>query len=143
MRDVAHIGETMWERGKEELGWLGITESQWLEGWKSRISRGDAVAFDDHAILGCDWEGDDVINTSFQASKSFELPGVGRRVTKEMRRAIPDLMRERGIRLACVYSLCVVPEAAMWFRLLGFEEDMDYRGVKRGPYIARRFLRRL
>lgn len=142
LHDVIHIGQTMWERGKEELGWLGVTESQWLQGWKERIARGDAVAFDSHAILGCDWEGDDVINTSFQASTSFELPGVGRQVTKQMRQAIPELMRERGVRLACVYSLCVEPEAPKWFRLLGFEEDTNYRGVTRGPYLARRFLRR-
>ena len=132
----------MWERGKEELGWLGVTETQWLKGWKDRITRGDAISFD-HAILGCDWESEDVINTSFQASKSFELPEVGKQVTKQMRKAIPRLMEERGIRLACVYSLCVDEQAPRWFRLLGFEEDTEYRGIKRGPYITRRFLRRL
>jgi hypothetical protein len=92
--------------------------------------------------LGCDREGDGIISTSFQASQSFEDPGVGRRVTTEMRREIPKLMAERGVRLACTYSLCVTPEAPKWFRLLGLTEDLDYVGIKRGPYVTRRFVRR-
>ena len=141
LRDVVHIGETMWERGREELGWLGVTPAAWLQAWGQKIQRGDAVAFGEHAILGCDWEGDDVVNTSFQASRSFELPGIGKQVTKEMRIAIPKLMQGRGIRKAFVYSLCVDPNAPKWFRLLGFDEDTEYRGIKRGPYITRRFVR--
>lgn len=132
----------MWQRGREELGWLGISPEMWFQAWLYRLKRGDAVAVGEHAILGCDAESDGVVSTSFQASKSFELPGIGKQVTKALRAEIPRLMRERGIRLVCTYSLCVVPEAHKWFRLLGLEEDLDYRGVKRGPYISRRFVRR-
>lgn len=131
----------MWDRGREELSYL-VSPQDWMEGWKKRIARGDAVAFGEHAILGWDFESEDVINTSFQASKSFELPGVGKQVTKEMRKAIPRLMKERGVRKACVYSLCVDPHAPKWFRLLGFEEDTDYQGLMFGPYRSRRFVRR-
>lgn len=139
--DVQHILETMWARGREELSWL-VSPDQWLAGWLNRVRRGDAVAFDEHAILGCDWESEDVVNTSFQASTSFELPGVGKRVTKEMRQEIPRLMESRGIRLFNTYSLCVDPSAEKWFRLLGMQEDRDYVGIKRGPYLTRRFFRR-
>jgi hypothetical protein len=131
----------MWDRGREELSWL-MSPEEWLSSWKRRIRRKDAIAFGPHAILGCDWEGPGAICTSFQAAKSFEDPGVGLHVTKQIRRAIPKLMQERGIRLACTYSLCVHPEAAKWFRLLGLEEDTSYRGIKRGPYVSRRFIRR-
>jgi hypothetical protein len=141
LADVLHIGEEMWDRGREELRWL-LPPDQWLEGWKRRIARGDAVAFDSHAILGCDWEAPGTICTSFQAAKSFEDPGVGLRITKEIRREIPRLMQERGIHLVCTYSLCVHPESEKWFRLLGLTEDTSYRGVPRGPYTSRRFVRR-
>lgn len=134
--------QTMWDRGREELSYLGVSPELWFAGWMHRIKRGDAVAFGSHAILGCDRESEGVVCTSFQASKSFEGPGVGSSVTKAMRREIPRLMQERGIRLVCTYSLCVDPEAAKWFRLLGLEEDLGYRGVKRGPYVTRRFIRR-
>jgi hypothetical protein len=116
---------------------------EWLASWSRKIKRGDAVAFERHAILGCDWETPDSINTSFQASDSFEAPGVGRQVTREIRKAIPQLMRERGIRLSVTYSLCVDPQSEKWFRLLGLEEDKDYKGIQRGPYTTRRFIRRL
>lgn len=132
----------MWERGRVELGALGIGSREWVASWLWRMSRGDAVAFDSHAILGCDWEGIDVVNTSFQASTSFEQPGVGLAVTKEIRREIPRLMKDRGIRVFNTYSLCVDPSAPKWFRLLGLEEDMTFKGAKHGPYTARRFFRR-
>lgn len=132
----------MWERGRVELEHLGIGPHQWLAGWFNRISRGDAVAFDDHAILGCDWEGQDVICTAFQASTSFESREVGRKVTREMRRAIPALMQARKARISNTYSLCVHPEAEKWFRLLGLEEDTQYQGPRCGPFLLRRFWRR-
>ena len=71
----------MWNRGREELTYL-ISPEDWLRSWEAKIRRKDAVAFDSHAILGCDWEGPGTICTSFQASKSFEEPGIGLRVTK-------------------------------------------------------------
>jgi len=132
----------MWERGRQELHYLGVHPRDWIIAWARRISKGDALAFGEHAILGWDSEGDGVVNTSFQASRSFELPGIGRQVTKAIRAEIPRLMRERGARLVCTYSLCVSPEAPKWFRLLGLEEDADYRGIQRGPYVTRRFIRR-
>lgn len=131
----------MWERGKEELGWLGITEPQWVVGWQCRINRDDAVAIGDVAILGCDWEQSDVCCTAFQATTDFELPGIGKQATKAMRKAIPDLMKKVGARKACVYSLCVDSSAPKWFRILGFEEDTDYTGLYYGPYKSRRFVR--
>jgi hypothetical protein len=142
LQDVLYIADTMWERGRIELTHLNVSPAAWLDSWKRRIARGDAVSFGP-AILGCDWETPDSINTSFQASESFEAPGVGRQVTKEIRRAIPQLMRERGIRLSVTYSLCVDPSSEKWFRLLGLEEDKDYKGIQRGPYTTRRFIRRL
>ena len=132
----------MWDRGRVELEHLGINAVDWLYGWQQRLERGDAVAFGPakpHAILGCDWEGPGIVNTSFQASKSFEE--AGREVTKEIRRAIPMLMQGRGIKLVNVYSLCVVPEAEKWFRLLGLTEDTQYRGRECGPFRLRRFFR--
>lgn len=130
----------MWARGRAEIRALGMSPEQWYAGWHQRIQLSDAVAFDSHAILGCDWEAEGVIATAFQASESFETPGVGSRVTKEIRRAIPRLMTERGARLCFVYSLCTHPEAAKWFRLLGFAED-KYKGDRYGPYTMRRFRR--
>jgi hypothetical protein len=132
----------MWERGKEELGWLGVSPAMWVRSWRTRVDRGDAVAFGEHAILGCDWEDVGACNTSFQASTSFELPGVGKQVTKALRAEIPRLMEARGIRVVNVYSLCVDPKAPDWFRLIGLTEDTDYRGIQRGPYTTRRFVRR-
>jgi hypothetical protein len=142
MADVIHVGETMWKRGVQELLAFGTTPEIWLEGWRRRIARGDAVAFGEHAILGCDWESEGVVCTSFQASKSFELPGIGKAVTKEIRRHTKDLMQKHGIRTVCTYSLCVDESAPKWFRLLGMEEDLSYVGIKRGPYVTRRFIRR-
>jgi hypothetical protein len=141
--DVLRVGRGMWWRGKEELGWLRVTELQWLEGWRRRIRRGDAFAIGDVAILGCDWESHGVCATAFQATTDFELPGVGRQATKAMRKSIPDLMKKVGARKACVYSLCVDQAAPKWFRLLGFEEDTDYTGLMYGPYKSRRFVRRV
>lgn len=141
LKDVLHIQERMWARGKLELSWL-MPQEVWLAGWAKRIRRKDAVAFDSHAILGCDWEGPGTICTSFQAADSFELPSIGKQVTKAIRREIPRLMHERGIHLACTYSLCVHPDAEKWFRLLGLDEDKSYVGIKRGPYTSRRFIRR-
>ena len=140
--DIRHIGETMWERGKTELSALGIGPQEWVDGWRARILRGDAYCFDGHAILGCDWEATDICNTSFQASTSFEAPGVGRQITSEIRDAIPGLMKECGAKLAYTYSLCVDPSAEKWFRLLGLEEDVNFVGGSFGPYIMRRFFRR-
>src|SRR5688572_22309920 len=143
MADVRHVGGSMWARGVAELDALGITPLQWLEGWQKRILLGDAVAIGGHAILGCDWEfASDVCDTSFQASTSFELPGVGRQVTKAMRKAIPQLMRDRGARVSLTYSLCIDPESPKWFRLLGLEEDMNFKGQKHGDYVMRLFVRR-
>jgi hypothetical protein len=141
LQDVIHIAQTMWERGRTELTYLNVEPLQWLDAWKQRIARGDALAFGPHAILGWDFETADSINTSFQASESFESR-VGLQITKEMRRAIPLLMKERGVRLTSTYSLCIDPQSEKWFRLLGLEEDKGYRGIQRGPYITRRFLRR-
>lgn len=132
----------MWGRGREELTALGIHPRDWVAGWMERIARGDATAFGSHAILGCDRESEGICSTAFQASQSFEGP-VGLSITKEMRRAIPALMRDRGIHTACVYSLCVDPGAPKWFRLLGFEEDTEYKGAQRGAYVSRRFIRRV
>lgn len=139
---MLHIAKTMWKRGKDELTLLGVEPEAWFKGWFDRIQRGDAVAFGPHAILGWDWESPGVCNTSFQASTSFELPGVGKSVTKEMRRVIPQLAEGRKARLICTYSFCIDPEAPKWFRLIGLQEDLDYRGIKRGPYTSRRFIRR-
>ena len=136
----------MWDRGRRELTALGFSPEKWAEGWISRINRGDAVCFDSNgpcAILGCDWESADVCDTSFQASTSFEVPDVGWKVTKEMRRAIPELMKERGAKLSYTYSLCIDPKAEKWFRLLGLEEEQNYPGSWYGPYIMRRFFRRV
>lgn len=132
----------MWARGRKELTALNVNPDLWIGTWEERIKRGDAVAFDTHAILGCDFESPGVINTSFQASTSFEQEGVGSEVSKELRRHIPKLMQERGIRLVCTYSLCVDPRSAEWFRLLGLTEDTNFRGAKHGEYVARRFVRR-
>jgi hypothetical protein len=140
LQDVVHVGETMWARGIEELKYLGFNGPQWIGGWYHRIQRGDAVAFGPHAILGWDPEGLDVCS-AFQASKSFEEPGIGFAVTKEMRREIPRLMKSRGVHRFNTYSLCIDPEAPKWFRLLGMEEDLNYRGEKRGPYTLRKFWR--
>lgn len=141
LADVQRIGGQMWDRGREELKYLGISPEDWLWQWRQRIQRGDAVVFCDHALLGCDWEAPGVVSTAFQASKAFE-EGLGKQVTKEMRKAIPELMKARGISLICTYSLCVDPEAPKWFRLLGLEEDRDFQGPMRGPYKLRRFIRR-
>jgi len=141
--DVSRIGETMWARGRKELAALGIGAGVWAAAWLSRINRNDAVAIGEHAILGCDWESTDVCDTSFQASASFEQPGIGFLVTKALRRAIPELMRERGARVSLTYSLCIDPEAVKWFRLLGLDEDLNFRGERHGDYTMRRFVRRL
>jgi hypothetical protein len=133
----------MWDRGRIELEALEVTPQSWLAGWKKRILLDDAVVFGDaDALLGCDWPMDGVMDTHFQASRSFELPGVGKRITKEMRRAIPELMRERKASLSLTYSLCVDPEAPKWFRLLGLEEDLSFKGERHGDFVMRRFLRR-
>lgn len=129
----------MWDRGREELIHLGISPESWLYGWEKRIERGDAVAWD-HAILGCDWE-PGAINTSFQATKDFERPEIGRRITRDLRRAIPKLMKERGANRVHVYSLCVAPDAEKWFRVLGLREDATFKPQLRGPYTLRRFWR--
>jgi len=147
LEDIVHVGNTMWERGKEELGWLGVSPWLWFEGFKTRINRGDAVAFgnpgEPHAVLGWDWDmHPNICCTSFQASKSFELPGVGKQVTKALRREIPRLMEETRALECHVYSLCVDPGAPKWFRLLGFHESTQYKGPQRGPYHMRRFVRR-
>lgn len=131
----------MWDRGREELNALGVSPQAWLHGWKDRIARKDALFFE-HAILGCDWEKFKTITTSFQASRSFEEPGVGRRVTRELRKAIPELMSERKVHTVHTYSLCIDPGAEKWFRLLGLEEDTDYKGAVFGGYTMRRFIRR-
>jgi hypothetical protein len=141
MADVRNICERMWGRGRVELDALGIGPVQWLQGWKARIERNDAVAFGEHAILGWDWEGPGVCNTSFQASTSFEAKDVGWRVTKELRREIPKLAQRTGAKRIHVYSLCIDPESAKWFRLLGFEED-EYTGPRCGSFLLRRFVRR-
>ena len=148
-QDVRHICETMWERGRIELSYwptpsgLGVSPADWLHSWKTRIARDDAVAFGPegkpHAILGWDWESENVCNTSFQASRSFE-EGSGRAVTKEIRRAIPGLMQKCGAEMFNTYSLCIVPEAEKWFRLLGLTEDTKYTGPQCGPFRLRRFV---
>lgn len=124
-----------------ELDALGVTFPEWWGGWMDRIAKGNAVAFGPHAILGVDREREGVYCTSFQASKSFEDPATGWRVTKEMRRAIPELMRERDIRRVNTYSLCVHPDAERWFRMLGLTEDITYEGRACGPFHLRRFTR--
>lgn len=129
----------MWARGRIELEHLNIQPVEWLWGWHQRIQRGDAVAFGPHAILGWDKDGPDVCS-AFQASTSFEGPA-GFAVTKEMRREIPKLMKARNVRRFNTYSLCIDPEAPKWFRLLGMEEDLIYRGSQRGPYTLRKFWR--
>jgi len=141
LADVIHICETMWERGRTELTYLGIPPEEWLSQWKTRIKGSNAVAFGSHAILGCDWVNTGVCDTSFQASTSFESPKVGLAVTKAMRRAIPELMRERDVVESNTYSLCVVPEAEKWFRLLGLTEDTNFKGPRCGPFLLRRFFR--
>lgn len=143
MADVRNIGQNMWERGVKELDALGVGPEAWLQGWKKRILLDDAVAIGDHAILGWDWPAIDVCDTSFQAAKSFELPGVGKQVTKAIRKAIPELMVRTGARLSLTHSLCVDPEAPKWFRLLGLQENMKFTGHKFGPYTMRQFFREI
>lgn len=130
----------MWERGRVELAALHITPLDWFCGWQKRIERGDAVSFGD-AILGCERESPGIVQTHFQATKKFEQ-SEGRRITREMRQAIPKLMQGRGIKEARVYSLCVDDSAPKWFRLLGFVEDPLFAGKKYGDYVMRRFIRR-
>ena len=137
--DIAYIDRAMWARGREELKRLGIDRESWWLAWINRIARADAVSFGE-AILGCDWVGPGTVETAFQASESFEKPAIGKAVTKEMRRMIPQLMEGRGIRVFNTYSLCIDPSAEKWFRLLGLEEDKSFRGT-RGPYTLRRFFR--
>lgn len=142
MADVRHICETMWERGRIELTALQVRPEDWLSGWQKRIFLDDAVAIGEHAILGCDWDGESICDTSFQASTSFENPGVGLAVTKAMRRAIPELMKKRGAVESHTYSLCIDPGAERWFRFLGLTEDKHYPGPMFGPFRLRRFVRR-
>lgn len=130
----------MWKRGREELSYLGFCRESWIKAWQERIDRGHAWAFGTHAILGIDCE--DEIATAFQASESFESPGVGSVVTKAIRRQIPLLMSQVGTNEFTTYSLCVDPGAAKWFRLLGLIEDTNYQGPRCGPYQLRRFVRR-
>lgn len=136
----------MWERGRVELTYLGVTPEQWLHGWNRRILLNTAVAFGPekpHAILGWDEEehSPGYVCTSFQASTSFEQ-GSGLQVTKEIRRAIPELMKRDNVEQINTYSLCVVPEAEKWFRLLGLREDTNYQGPSFGPFLLRKFVRR-
>lgn len=132
----------MWERGAVELTALGISAPRFVEDWGKRLKRKDAVAIGDVAILGCDWESPGTICTAFQACKSFERGSNGKQVTKALRREIPRLMQERGIYTASIYSLCIDPKAADWFRLLGFSEDLNYRGASHGGFVMRRFERK-
>jgi hypothetical protein len=139
------VCQNMWPRGQVELAnWPGLTAEKWLEDWKHRISKGDAVVLGDGvAILGCDRAaGHGVIFTAFQATREFEKPGVGSRITKEIRRAIPALMKERKAAVCFVYSLCVTPDAEKWFRLLGFEPDVSFQPQPCGDYFMRRFWRK-
>lgn len=133
----------MWERGRAELTAIGMSQGRWLEEWINRIARADAVAFGADAILGWDWEAPRVCCSAFQASREFDSsPAVGSKITKEMRRAIPKMMRGRNVREVNVYSLCVTPDAPRWFRLLGFEEDLFFQGEHRGPHRMRKFTKR-
>lgn len=129
----------MWGRGRRELDALG-KQGAWLEDWHRRINRGDAVSFGE-AILGCDPESPGIVATAFQATTAFEQ-SEGRRITREMRSAIPKLMKGRGIREARVYSLCIDEGAPKWFRLLGFIEDPLYNGKTYSGFVMRRFIRR-
>jgi GNAT superfamily N-acetyltransferase len=143
MADVAHIGLNMWDRGRDELGSLGVRRDQWVDDWRMRIARGDAVMFGTHALLGWDWVAPREVETRFQAARSFESHGIGRAVTKAMRDAIPRLMREHGVRHVRIYSLCIEPSAAKWFRLLGFCEDTHFNGALFGRFTMRKFFREI
>ena len=50
-------------------------------------------------------------------------------------------MQKCGAEMFNTYSLCISPEAAKWFRLLGLTEDTKYRGPQCGPFRLRRFVR--
>jgi hypothetical protein len=144
MADVRRVCQNMWDRGREEMQhWPGATPELWLEDWRRRIERGDAVAFGDEAILAWDRASHGVVYTAFHATREFENPGVGKRITKELRRAIPQLMRDRRVAVCFVLSLCVTPDAPKWFRLLGFEEDSHFEPRPCGPHFMRRFIRRI
>jgi hypothetical protein len=142
--DIRHICQTLWERGRIELTYLGISPEDWMQDWLRRINRGTAVAFESHAILGWDEEEHSPghVCTSFQASQSFESPKVGLAVTKQIRRAIPELMKRDAAVQVNTYSLCVHPEAEKWFRLLGLTEDTQFKGSQCGPFLLRKFIRR-
>lgn len=109
---VPYVFSHLWARGIEELAGVGMTPEQAAEYALGMCERDESYAFVADApvcVFGvCDGA------TWFQATEEF---------TKH-HAAITEALRDMSAGRDCViYSQCVHPRTAAWFKRIGFEPD--------------------
>ena len=135
IEDAAYVFDNIWDSGKIELTGFNVSRDKWLDACIEMIVLNRCIVFEREgkvqALLGLNYA-----STWFQAVKDADMSGL----TRQMRRAIPSLMdRVKDSKLS-IYSLCVNSCSDKWFKLLGFVEDLNYRGQIYAGRAERRFI---
>lgn len=115
---LRYVLDHLWTRGVVELGLLGATKEQAFtrfqryvrDGYRSAVLEADGVPV--IAVGIASDEGGAF--TWFQATDQFDRHA--RFITRAVRRAAKDYPGESLV----IYSVCVHPDTARWFRVLGF-----------------------
>lgn len=126
---VDHILANLWERGREELAILDVSNDHARSVINGQVARGAptmAIWIDGSPVVMLGLMPSDLprgMKTWFQATDTFVH--YARPITLELRRAMENAAKERGLDFIEIFSVCVHPSAGRWFRALGFELDVD------------------
>lgn len=136
---LKRLWANLWERGREEIKRLGLTEQQALALFAGYAATGDGgiLLADGEPVLvaGVIRAESGSIETFMQASNDFERHY--REIVRQMRRFVDKLTEP-----AYIYSVTVHPKSDRFFKSIGFLPDDSFRERLPSGWTLRRFVRR-
>lgn len=127
----------LWPRGEKELEALGLNKAQAFYRFADYCHHGrnQTLSFDGRpcVVVGIATEDDEAF-TWFQATSEFEKHAS--QITRHIRR---EAAAHKGP--LYIYSVCIHPDTAKWFRVMGFMPDDDFKQSLPSGATLRRFSR--
>lgn len=137
--DIAYVLQNFWERGKQEATILGMAELDQLIGKFAVAAReyGFTISLGKEPVCVCaaNREGNTYF-TWFAATSRFEECGL--QITRALKRIVAKEQRERpGVNIELI-SASPHPEAARWFKALGYIEVTKPAFTQHWRYVGKK-----
>lgn len=124
-----YVLANLWQRGREELDILGISEDAARGIIQSEVERGSptwALWIDERPVVVMGLMLIDEpfgMRTWFQATDDFNT--YARAITQQIRDSMSQFAASRNLDFIEIVSPCVHPQSGRWFKALGFELDLN------------------